>query len=87
MTHAVDYPNGTRVVVLEEEEPQECELCGAFEETRPYGPHGEEVCYDCGMKNPEAVKAAYDKLFGPDPEAVKVVYPELIGSLLAATVH
>lgn len=29
-----------------------CELCGAKnEELRPYGPKGEKICFDCGMKN------------------------------------
>ena len=30
-----------------------CELCGKYEETRPYGPNGERICFDCGMKQPE----------------------------------
>jgi hypothetical protein len=46
-----------------------CELCGVVEETRPYGPNGEQICFDCGMKN----KAATDRkmgviLFGDDEE-------------------
>jgi len=39
--------------IISEEEEQECELCGAFEECRPYGPKGEQVCFECGMKNKE----------------------------------
>lgn len=46
------------------EEPQECELCGKMAETRPYGPNGEEVCFECGMKNPDAADAAFRKLLG-----------------------
>ena len=39
---------------IEEEPSQACELCGKFEETRPYGPNQEEVCFECGMKNQDA---------------------------------
>jgi hypothetical protein len=28
-----------------------CELCGAVEELRPYGPNNENICYACGMKD------------------------------------
>ena len=28
-----------------------CELCGADEELRPYGPNNENICFDCGMKD------------------------------------
>jgi hypothetical protein len=31
-----------------------CELCGADEELRPYGPNNENICFECGMKD-EAV--------------------------------
>ena len=40
----------------------ECEMCGKMEETRPYGPNGESVCYDCGMKDPEAAARQFKKL-------------------------
>jgi len=33
-----------------------CDLCGAKEETRPYGPRGEDVCFTCGMKDKEAAR-------------------------------
>ena len=36
-----------------------CELCGAVEETRPYGPHGENVCFKCGMKDEEAAQRQF----------------------------
>ena len=38
-------------IILEPEADSKCELCGAVEETRPYGPNGERICYGCGMKN------------------------------------
>ena len=37
-----------------------CELCGAVEETRPYGPNGEQVCFSCGMKDEEATKRQFE---------------------------
>ena len=39
--------------IIQEESPQRCELCGVIEETRPYGPNGEQVCFECGMKDEE----------------------------------
>ena len=42
--------------IIAAEEDQECELCGAFEECRPYGLNGEQICFDCGMKNEETTK-------------------------------
>jgi len=41
------------VIVITPEAPMKCELCGKVEETRPYGPQGERVCVDCGMKDGE----------------------------------
>lgn len=46
-----------------------CELCGAVEETRPYGPNGEEVCFDCGMKDEPAAGRAFERRVRPHPEA------------------
>jgi hypothetical protein len=45
-----------------------CELCGAVEETRPYGPHGERVCFKCGMKDEPAAIRAFAKLFSTTAE-------------------
>jgi hypothetical protein len=28
-----------------------CELCGASAELRPYGPRGENICFQCGMND------------------------------------
>lgn len=44
---------------IEKEKPQQCDLCGAIAELRPYGPNGEAICFDCGMANPEATEAAF----------------------------
>ena len=44
--------SGPGFIVVEPDE--ECELCHKMAETRPYGPNGERVCFECGMKDPEA---------------------------------
>ena len=41
---------------IAEELPQACELCGTIDECRPYGPNGEQICFDCGMKDEETTK-------------------------------
>lgn len=47
------------------EDPDECELCGAFEELRPYGPKGERICYECGLKDRATTEKRMDAfLFG-----------------------
>lgn len=37
------------IPVIECTDPGTCELCGKTEELRPYGPNGENICFDCGM--------------------------------------
>jgi hypothetical protein len=34
--------------------PAPCTFCGKAAELRPYGPAGELVCFECGMKDGEA---------------------------------
>lgn len=36
-----------------------CELCGKVAETRPYGPNGERICYQCGMKDEKTTKRMF----------------------------
>jgi len=43
------------------EKDARCELCGQIDELRPYGPNGERVCFDCGMKDEAAAKRGMDK--------------------------
>ena len=40
---------GTGAVVIEPEPDMVCELCSKVAETRPYGPGGKRVCFECGM--------------------------------------
>ena len=42
--------DGVRLVFLEAEPDGACELCGRTAETRPYGPDGKEICFDCGER-------------------------------------
>ena len=48
--------------VIEQMPPQKCELCGATKELRPYGPTGENVCFDCAMKDEAAAKRGFRRL-------------------------
>lgn len=42
-----------------------CELCGKWTECRPYGPHGEQVCFDCAMKDKAASERGLNRhIFG-----------------------
>lgn len=43
-----------------------CELCGKVEELRPYGPNGELICFECGMKDEETTTAQFAKLSDAD---------------------
>lgn len=52
----------SRLGVICVEPDRRCELCGSIEECRPYGPNGEQVCFECGMKNKEAAERGFNKL-------------------------
>lgn len=67
------------ILIICNEEPGICQVCGTFAELRPYGINGEQICPDCGKKNKkETVKQMYRALF--DEEAtdhdVEVVFPK-----------
>ena len=51
-------------LLIEPEAPQTCELCGKTAECRPYGPKGEQVCFDCGMKDEQAVMRQFARRLG-----------------------
>lgn len=48
------------IPVIAAEDDDICQLCGKVAECRPYGPKGERICYECGMKD----KATTDKMMG-----------------------
>jgi hypothetical protein len=39
-----------------------CEICKKEDELRPYGPNGENICFECGMKDEETTKKQYLKI-------------------------
>ncbi len=56
-------------IICDEEKPQQCDMCSEIRELRPYGPKGECVCVDCGMKDPEAAtRKAMSQLTALFPE-------------------
>jgi hypothetical protein len=44
------------IIIITAEEDGKCELCGAIDELRPYGPKGERICFDCGQKDKEGTE-------------------------------
>ena len=53
------------VIVICKEPEAKCEFCGKIAELRPYGPNGERICFECGMKDPETTEKMMGKyLFG-----------------------
>lgn len=56
MTKRVD-----KVLYIEKEPKQQCDLCGKIAELRPYGPKGECICFDCGMKDEAATSKQFAK--------------------------
>jgi hypothetical protein len=47
------------------ETDRRCELCGKTSECRPYGPKGEQVCFECAMKDKAATERGANRhLFG-----------------------
>ena len=50
-----------RALIVEQEEPQQCDACGKIAELRPYGPRGSMVCFSCAMKDEETMKVQFQK--------------------------
>jgi hypothetical protein len=47
-------------------------MCGKKAELRPYGPNGESICFDCGMKDEETTKRKFGELLaGNDMVMIK----------------
>lgn len=52
---------------IAEQSPEACEMCGIIAECRPYGPEGENICFDCAMKDPETTeKRMAQHIFGEE---------------------
>lgn len=56
------------IIIIEEQEPATCEMCGKIEELRPYGPGGKNVCFDCAMKDPVEAERQYTKFLMGKPQ-------------------
>lgn len=55
------------MIIIEAEPDGVCELCGKIDETRPYGPKGERICWDCGQKNKTTTERQMKRiLFGDE---------------------
>lgn len=51
------------------EPDQVCEMCGVVAECRPYGPKGEQICFECGMKDEETTRKRMSKyIFGEEDD-------------------
>lgn len=48
--------------IIQEQEPECCEMCGKIDECRPYGPNDENICFDCAMATPESKAIAEKKM-------------------------
>jgi hypothetical protein len=45
--------------------PGNCQMCGHFNDLRPYGPNNENICFDCAMKDePTTRRKFYELLNG-----------------------
>jgi phage/plasmid primase-like uncharacterized protein len=49
-------------VLNHRESDGKCQLCGKQDELRPYGPNGEWICFDCGMKDEATTEAQFAKV-------------------------
>ncbi len=46
-----------------------CDLCGKVDELRPYGPRGENICFDCAQKDIKTTERQMKRvLFGEAPQ-------------------
>jgi hypothetical protein len=48
--------------LIEKTEPGACELCGDVAELRPYGPGGENICAECGARDPLGTQARMNRI-------------------------
>ena len=65
-----------KVFLTGKEEPRCCEFCKEVKELRPYGPHGESICFDCMKKDEPAAERQFAKRFETDAvEAIDIMRP------------
>jgi hypothetical protein len=51
------------ILIIEPEPEGNCELCGKKAELRPYGANGENICYECGEKDPETTERRMHEVY------------------------
>lgn len=61
-----------KTLLIAPEEPRKCSVCGNFEECRPYGKNGADICYPCAMKDPETTNAQFQKILDQVDSVVNV---------------
>lgn len=52
----------SNLLIIEEENPQQCDFCSKIAELRPYGPNGEVICLNCAMEDEESTKQKFLEL-------------------------
>jgi len=51
--------------IIYQEPDKRCEYCGKYDECRPYGKNGEQICFACGQKDIKTTETKMGKyLFG-----------------------
>ncbi len=55
------------IAIICDQPDGKCELCGKTADVRPYGPRGENICFECGMKDKATTERQMGRvLFGED---------------------
>lgn len=56
--------SNAREGIIQAERENICDFCGDFQETRPYGPDGKDICFPCSQKPEyiEIVKETFRRL-------------------------
>jgi hypothetical protein len=57
------------VAIIADQPDGVCDLCGKTADVRPYGPLGENICWECGQKNPQARDAVMKRVLFGDQDA------------------
>lgn len=69
MSRRIELPNITVIEIVPTPD-EKCDLCGKIDELRPYGPKGENICFECGMKDEAGTTARMASiLFGVSPSS------------------
>jgi hypothetical protein len=60
MSSAANLESDMQINMTATTDPHCCELCGKRAELRPFGPHGESICFECGMKDRATTEAMFE---------------------------